>query len=86
MKKEELLKHLEVKKGLIKETLLTTKWNKENIKSMYDLGDMIKEIDITIKNIKLIEFESKIDELAKYYNTLEELKEYKKERNEENGE
>ena len=86
MKKQELLKHLKVKKGLIEETLLTTEWNKENIKSMYDLGDMIKEIDITIKNIKLIEFESKVDELVEYYNTLEELKEYKKERNEENGE
>ena len=84
MRKQELLKHLEAKKKLIEETLLTTTWNKENITCMYDLGNMINEIDITIKNIKLIEFESKVDALVEYYETLEEMKEFKKNKKERN--
>ena len=37
---------------------------KEKLKSMYDISSMMSEIDITIKNIKLAEFEIKIDEYA----------------------
>ena len=53
----ELLKGLEKKKESLQKLLCETEWNKENIKSMYDICNIIKNIEITIENLKEIKFE-----------------------------
>lgn len=53
----ELLKGLEKKKESLQKLLCETKWDKENIKSMYDICNIIKNIEITIINLKEIKFE-----------------------------
>ena len=53
----ELLKGLEKKNESLQKLLCETEWNKENIKSMYDICNMIKNINITIENLKEIKFE-----------------------------
>lgn len=53
----ELLKGLEKKKESLQKLLCETEWNKENIKSMYDICNIIKNIEITIINLKEIKFE-----------------------------
>ena len=53
----ELLKGLEKKKESLQQLLCKTEWNKENIKSMYDICNIIKNIEITIENLKEIKFE-----------------------------
>ena len=58
----ELLKGLENKKESLQRLLCETKWNKENIKSMYDICNIIKNIEITIENLREIKFELCIKE------------------------
>ena len=58
----ELLKGLEKKKESLQRLLCETSWNKENIKSMYDICNIIKNIEITIENLREIKFELCIKE------------------------
>lgn len=58
----ELLKGLENKKESLQRLLCETKWNEKNIKSMYDICNIIKNIEITIENLKEIKFELCIKE------------------------
>ena len=53
----ELLKGLENKKESLQRLLCETEWNKENIKSMYDICNIIKDVETTIINLKEIKFE-----------------------------
>ena len=53
----ELLKGLKEKKESLQRLLCETEWNKENIKSMYDICNIIKNIEITIENLREIKFE-----------------------------
>ena len=57
MSYNELLKGLKEKKESLQRLLCETEWNKENIKSMYDICNIIKNIEITIENLKEIKFE-----------------------------
>ena len=58
----ELLRGLENKKESLQRLLCETEWNDKNIKSMYDICNMIKNIEITIENLKEIKFELCIKE------------------------
>jgi DNA modification methylase len=53
----ELLKGLEKKKESLQRLLCETEWNEKNIKSMYNICNIIKNIEITIENLKEIKFE-----------------------------
>ena len=53
----ELLKGLEKKKESLQKLLCETEWNKENIKSMYNICNIIKNIEITIENLREIKLE-----------------------------
>ena len=77
MKQEKLIELLKLKKEGLQELLCETTWNKDNIDSMYNICNMIKDIETTIKNIKLIVFEQFIDEKSKYYEYVKELEELK---------
>ena len=57
MSYNELLKGLKEKKESLQRLLCETEWNKENIKSMYDICNIIKNIEITIENLREIKFE-----------------------------
>ena len=61
----ELLKGLENKKESLQKLLCETTWNDKNIKSMYDICNIIKNIEITIENLKEIKFELCIKEWNK---------------------
>lgn len=80
MKQEKLIELLKLKKEDLQELLCETTWNKDNIDSMYNICNMIKDIETTIKNIKLIAFEQFIEEKSKYYEYVRELEEYKRNR------
>ena len=53
----ELLKGLEKKKESLERLLSETEWNEKNIKSMYNICQIIKNIEITIENLREIKFE-----------------------------
>ena len=58
----ELLKGLEKKKESLERLLCETIWNEKNIKSMYNICNIIKNIEITIENLREIKFELGIKE------------------------
>lgn len=78
MKEEKIIKLLKLKKEDLEQLLCETIWNKDNIDSMYNICNMIKDIEITIKNIKLIDLEQFIEEKSKYYEYVRELEEIKR--------
>lgn len=53
----ELLKGLEKKKESLQRLLCETEWNEKNIKSMYNICNIIKNIEITLENLREIKFE-----------------------------
>jgi hypothetical protein len=57
MSYNELLKGLEKKKESLQRLLCETEWNEKNIKSMYNICNIIKNIEITIENLREIKFE-----------------------------
>ncbi len=79
----ELIKMLKIKKEGLEKLLCETTWNKENIDNMYNICNQIKDINTTIKNIKLINFEQFIEEKCKYYEYVRELEEYKRNKSKE---
>lgn len=74
MKIEEIINELNHEKQILNDMILELKWNKSNIKSLYEIVNTIKEIDITIKNIKSSKFRLQTSRTYNYYVSLEELK------------
>ena len=74
MKIEEIINELNHEKKILNDMILELKWNKSNLKSLYEIVNTIKEIDITIKNIKISKFRLQINKTYNYYESLEELK------------
>ena len=81
MEEKQIIKLLQIKKEGLEELLCQQVWNKDNLKSMYSICNMIKDIETTIKNIKIISMEKFIEEESKYYEYCEELRKYKEEKN-----
>lgn len=74
MKIEEVITELNHEKKILNDMILELEWNKSNIKSLYEIVNTIKEIDITIKNIKISKFRLQMNATYNYYESLEELK------------
>lgn len=83
MKQEKIIELLKLKKEDLEQLLCETTWNKDNIDSMYNICNTIKDIETTIKNIKLIVFEQFIEEKSKYYEYVRELEEIKRSKGDE---
>lgn len=74
MKIEEIINELNHEKKILNDMILELKWNKHNLKSLYEIVNTIKEIDITLKNIKSSKFRLQINSTYNYYISLQELK------------
>lgn len=74
MKIEEIINELNHEKQILNDIILELEWNKSNMKSLYEIVNTIKEIDITVKNIKSSQFRLQISKTYNYYVSLEELK------------
>ena len=74
MEIEEVINELNHEKQILNDMILKLEWNKFNIKSLYEIVNTIKEIDITIKNIKSSKFRLQTSTTYNYYISLEELK------------
>lgn len=74
MRIEEIITELNHKKQILNDMILELEWNKSNMASLYEIVNTIKEIDITIKNIKSSKFRLQISKTYNYYVSLEELK------------
>ena len=59
MELKEIILELEEEKESLQEFIHTTEWNKTNCESLYNIVDMIKDIDTTLHNIKLSQFRIK---------------------------
>lgn len=74
MEIEEVINELNHEKQILNDMILELEWNKSNMKSLYEIVNTIKEIDITIKNIKSSKFRLQTSKAYNYYVSLEELK------------
>lgn len=74
MEIEEVINDLNHEKQILNDMILKLEWNKSNMKSLYEIVNTIKEIDITIKNIKSSKFRLQTSKTHNYYVSLEELK------------
>ena len=74
MEIEEVINELNHEKQILNDMILKLEWNKSNMKSLYEIVNTIKEIDITIKNIKSSKFRLQTNKTYNYYVSPEELK------------
>ena len=72
MELKEIILELEEEKESLQEFIHTTEWNKTNCESLYNIVDMIKDIDTTLHNIKLSQFRIKSKSTYEYLKVLKE--------------
>ena len=72
MELKEIILELEEQKESLQEFIHTTEWNKTNCESLYNIVDMIKDIDTTLHNIKLSQFRIKSKSTYEYLKVLKE--------------
>ena len=72
MELKEIILELEEEKESLQEFIHTTEWNKTNCDSLYNIVDMIKDIDTTLHNIRLSQFRIKSKTTYEYIKALKE--------------
>ena len=72
MKLKEIILELEEEKENLLEFIHTTEWTDKNNQSLYNIVDMIKDIDTTLHNIKLSQFRIKRKTTYEYLKALKE--------------
>lgn len=72
MKLKEIILELEEEKESLLEFIHTTEWTDKNNQSLYNIVDMIKDIDTTLHNIKLSQFRIKSKTTYEYLKALKE--------------
>ena len=72
MELKEIILELEEEKENLLEFIHTTEWTNKNNQSLYNIVDMIKDIDTTLHNIRLSQFRIKSKTTYEYLKALKE--------------
>lgn len=67
-----IILELEEEKESLQEFIHTTEWTDKNNQSLYNIVDMIKDIDTTLHNIRLSQFRIKSKSTYEYLKALKE--------------